>query len=527
MSLFALLLFAAAIAFGVGKWMRLPPIPLLVVMGLGLRQWADYAEVSVPQDLLRSMIDIGLAVLVFTAGVDLSPRHIRGRERMVFIVATSQFLVLGGAGIVTALLLDYSFTTALYIGSALSASSTLVVVKLLQQRRQMFEPFGRLVLGVLLMQDVFIVFILVFLLGAPEDWTSLQQWGGLLSNLGTTVLLGLLAAVLHRWCVPWFTRKVKLDDEELMLSALALLFVFTGLSALLGLPFVVGGFFAGFALSAFPMNGLVRGMLGSLSGFFLALFFICIGAIIVIPGLQTLGHVLLLAVVLLVTTLLLVTVIAERVGFSTRASIEAALLLSQTSEFSLLLALMGMLAGQMSSEVFSAIVLLTVLTMTLTPFIARDAVAWRLMRLHPKYRNRTVEAEALCGHALMLGYGRAGKKSHDMLKDMGYAVIVIDDDAAVVRRLLDDGVQCIQGDGSDERILRKASADNAALVLASMRRTRDSEKVLRYLAAKKVPVFVRTFEESEALEVEALGGRALRTADLSTKQFMQWWGLNS
>ena len=167
MSGFAILLIAAAIAFGLAKLFRLPPIPLLMLSGVGLHALANIWAIDVPEALLGEMIEIGLAVLVFTAGVELSPRRMRGGTREISIVAVTQFVLLGAAGVLTARLLGYDLTTALYLGCALSASSTLVVVRHLQSRRQMFEPFGRLVLGVLLLQDVFIILLMVALLKSP------------------------------------------------------------------------------------------------------------------------------------------------------------------------------------------------------------------------------------------------------------------------------------------------------------------------------------------------------------------------
>jgi Kef-type K+ transport system membrane component KefB len=111
---YAILLLAAAIAFGLAKLLRLPAIPLLMLSGVGLRALADSLAIEVPPRLLQEMIEIGLAVLVFTAGVDLSPRRMRGRAKPVALVAVTQFVSLGIAGVLTALLLDYSLMTALY-----------------------------------------------------------------------------------------------------------------------------------------------------------------------------------------------------------------------------------------------------------------------------------------------------------------------------------------------------------------------------------------------------------------------------
>ena len=516
----AILLLAAAIAFGLARWSRLPVIPLLMLSGVGLGMLADAGGVEVPETLLSEMIEIGLALLVFTAGAELSPRRMRGRTRPIIIVALSQFLVLGLAGVLTAIALGYELTTAFYLGCALSASSTLVAVRHLQTRRQMFEPFGRLVLGVLLLQDVFIILIMVALVKAPEG--SLVAVFSVIKALG----LGVLALAMHKWLVPWVTRKVKLDDEELMLGALAVLFAFSEMAYLLELPFLVGALLAGFALSAFPMNGLVRGMLGSLSGFFLALFFISVGAYLTLPGVAMLWHSLVFIVVLIVVTVVLVAIVAEAVGYSTRASIETGILLSQTSEFSLLLALSGVVTGQISNELFSMIALITVSTMTLTPFISRNNVAWTLMKLHPRYRKGEQDCEALANHAVLLGYGRAGARLVQYFKAHHVPVVVVDDDAAVIRKLIARRIPCIQGDGSDIRTLKQAHCREARVVVCSMRRMRDAEEALAYLKGTQAKVLVRTFEPEEVAFVEAAGGYAVRTVRASTKVFLEWFEEN-
>ena len=520
MTAIAILLLAAAIAFGLSKLLRLPAIPLLLLSGAGLNVLAGHAAYKVPQDLISEMIQIGLAVLVFTAGVELSPRRMRGRTRALTILALTQFFMLGACGVLTAVFLGYSWMTALYLGCALSASSTLVVVRHLQQRRQMFEPYGRLVLGVLLLQDIFIILIMVALLKSPQGWLMLCN------GVANAVAMGIFALGVHRWLVPYIVKRMKLDDEELMLAALAALFAFSTMAHLLDLPFLVGAFFAGFAISAFPMNGLVRGMLGSLSGFFLALFFISAGAFLTIPSLEILGHSLIFMVVLILVTVFLVAIVAEVLGYSSRAAVEAGLLLSQTSEFSLLLALTGVASGQVTAEIFSMIALITVSTMTLTPLISRESVALRLVKWHPRYRSGEAACEVMQNHAVLLGYGRAGPRTVTALKERGISMVVVDEDAGVIRQLIAQGIPCVQGNGSDLRTLERAHCREAKVVFCSMRRTRDAQLALNYLKDSPVKVIVRVFETFEEDMVRATGGQPVQTAFAAAAQFLEWTEVN-
>jgi Kef-type K+ transport system membrane component KefB len=515
-----LLLLAAALAYGLSRATRLPVIPLLLIAGFGLQLLAEWGEVEITGEALRHVIELGLAFLVFAAGIDLSPERLKGRERAIFHVGFWQFFVLGWIGIAVALALGYPLIPALYLGCALSASSTLVVIRQLQQRQCRFEPFGRLVVGVLLLQDVLIVFFLVVLARAAEGWLPT------FIDLGYLSLLVVAAAILHFRIVPWVVRQLHLDDEERLLFALTMLFLFIIMAEKTGLPYIVGGFLAGFALSAFPMNGLIRGMVDSLNSFFVALFFIGIGFLCTFPPAIYFAHAALFVVVLIVVTIVLVTFIAERMGFSTKASIESGVLLSQTSEFSLMVMLAGVASGQISQEVFSMFALITVGTMALTPYLARDSVVWYLMRLHPKARRRGHKLSELKQHAIIIGYGQTGAKSLRVFQDAGVAVIVVDDDPAVIHALRQEGVACIEGDGSQSSVLQEANAEKARFILLTLRGRSNIDSLLQKLEQYPAAVLVRTFDPETKAMAESHHAVVVDAIMAGTEALEGWFALN-
>src|SRR5690606_37267150 len=146
---------------------------------------------------------------------------------------------------------------------------------------------------------------------------------------------------------------------------------------------VVGSLLAGLALARFPVNGVVRIGLALIGDFFTALFFTALCALVQIPTGEQLFPAALLSVTAVVLTVPLVAVVAERAGFSAKPAIEAGLLLSQTSEISLVVGLAGILQGDIDRDTFTVIILVSVATMLLTPFLATDRVAWWLVKLHP------------------------------------------------------------------------------------------------------------------------------------------------
>lgn len=527
MNFFAILLLTAAAAYGIARWLKLPSLPLLIASGMALNLSglvpADLASGGIENGdshagAAMRILEFGLVFLVFASGVELAPRRFASHGRTVAWVGVVQFAVFAAIGITTARwVAGFSGLESLYIGFGLAASSTIVVLRQLRMRQAMFEPFGRVVTGVLLLQDAALVAVIVVLSRVS------QGAGSLALGLGESMLLGTVAWIAQRRLIPALVRKAKPDEESLLLWLVAVLFLFVGIAFALGLPPIVGAFAGGFAFSAFPLNGLVRGQLSSVVDFFHALFFVALGALIGIPALPQWGTAIQFSLIVILFTPPLVTAVAEWRGMHTRSSIETGLLLAQSSEFSLLLGLSGLALGHVSTAGFEVLALTTIITMTITPFLGQESVARWLLPLHP-FRRRVKEIQSPTGHIVVLGFGKAGMWTIKPLLKAGEHVLVVDDDAVVCGELADQGIDVLRGDGSDEHMLERAGAAKARLVICSMRRTSDALKVLQSL--KGVPVLVRVFEKFEAEAVERAGGIPILNAEAAADTFMAWFNAN-
>ena len=505
----AILLAGAAVGLGLARWLKLPAIPLLIVAGVLL----SLADVLPPAELLQDSLLLGLTFLVFLSGVELSPRRVGRQRRAALQVGAAQFFILGGLGLIASLALGFALAQAMYLALALSASSTLVVVRILRSRKQMFEPFGRLVIGVLLLQDLLVILLIPAVVRVPEGAVAA------VTGLAAALALTGLALVTLRWITPLIVTRLSLDDEGTLLVALAILFAYLGLAELLNLPLVAGAFLAGVSLSAFPVSGIMRAQLNSLSDFFAALFFTALGGSLVLPSLAGLAQAGVLAAVVLLATPPLVTMVAERAGHSARSAIESGLLLAQKSEFSLIVGLQALAFGHIDQEIFSIIALITVATMILTPFISTDRATWRLMAFHPVRRGLHVR-EDLHDHVLLLGCGDNGMPLLETLVSAGHEVLVVDDDPAVIERLREGEVPAIRGDGADLEVLRAAGATRARLVISTMRRPQDHLALLDLVQG--VPVVVRVFEPDDAAAISLRGGTPILYSHAAADEFVRW-----
>lgn len=504
----AVLLAAAAAAHALARALRIPAIPTLLLVGVLLA-----ATGALPAALLEEVIILGVTFLLFVTGVELNPRRAGAQRRAAVRVGIGQFVALAAAGFALALALGFPPLDATYLALALTASSTLVTVRLLRRRRRMFEPFGRLVLGVLLVQNLLVVVFIPVVTRLPAG--PLEVGRGLLS---TAALLA-LAYAAHRWVAPRLLR-LDGDEEPLLIGLLVLLFVFIGVADALGLPLVAGAFLAGVTLSDFPMNGVARSQLGSIGDFFSAVFFTALGALVSVPSPAELANALVLAFLLVLVTPPLVAAIAERTGLVARPALEAGLLLAQASELSLVVVLHGLLEGQVGSTVFTIVALVTVVTMLTTPLVASDRVVWRLLRLHP-LRARGAAAPPRSGHILVLGAGTTGMPLVETLLGSGHDVVVVDDDPAVVGRLRQADVPCVRGDASDLEVLGRAHARRARMIISTIRRPADNARLLEY--AHGVATLVRVFGDADAAWVRRLGGSPVLYSAAAADGLLRWF----
>jgi Kef-type K+ transport system membrane component KefB len=512
MSTLALLLVAAAISHALARGLRLSALPMLILSGFVLARLGLLPD----DEIVSNILVLGASFLLFVAGTELNPRRI-GRHRMAAMhIGLVQFAVLGLGGFVIAIGFGYGVVPSLFVALAMAASSTLVVVRILQQRQQMFEPFGRTVLGVLLLQDVLVILLI------PLVSRMTAGMDAMLAGFGATVILVGLTIVCVQWLAPRFVLHMQADEESLLLGILALLFVFIALAAVFGLPLMVGAFLAGVALSAFPTSGLVHGQLKSISDFFTAIFFTALGAIVVIPSPDVLLQTLVFAALIIVLTPVLVTLIGEAAGLSARPALESGLILAQTSEFSILIGLQALVLGTLAPEIFTVIVLVTVITMILTPFLATDAVTWRLMRFHPlRLGTEYGRGEPPADHVLMLGCSENAMPLLETLILAGYQVFVVDEDPSIIETLIRNEVPCLRGDVSDGEVLERAGIERARIVISMARQMQDNRAALRHAA--RIPVIVRVFESAEAEQIRQGGGIPVSNAEAAADSFLEWF----
>lgn len=512
------ILAVAALLYAVSRATRLPEIPLLIVGGAILAFLGTIPEVPDPlpdREFVLGMLEVGLVFMLFVAGMDMSPGRVGDQRGIAMIVGVVQFAVLALLVSWLALRVNYELVEALYVGLAVSASSTLVVVRQLKIRREMFEPSGRMILGVLLLQDVLIVGALVFLAAVTHETIS-----EMLVSLEAAAGLAVATVILARWVMPPVVKRYRDDDETLLLVVLATLFAFTGVAFLTGLPLVVAAFLAGLSLSGFPARTLVRGLLSSLSDFFLVIFFISLGALLQLPSLRAVLEALAVVLIVLVVTPLLVAYAAEKTGMTARGALKSGLLLAQTSEFSLVVALLGLETGQIGEELFSVIVMVTVVTMMVTPLWSSDGFVRWLMRFHPTPGPKTTIPERN-DHVVVVGGGTAGTVLARRFAGAGVEVVIVDSDPMVVRHFHHQDLDAVWGDAEERATLNEAGVDKARAVVVTTGDPHHLE-VVQEQVGSEMPIWFHVFEPEQAAWARERGARTVTYAEEGAESVVAW-----
>jgi Kef-type K+ transport system membrane component KefB/Trk K+ transport system NAD-binding subunit len=473
------------------------------------------AGVSVPVDgaVVRDGLLISATFLVFAVGAEIERKPLRPYRWVALGPRIDDaHRVTAAVGALLWAMMDLNGWTAIYWVTALSASSTLLVFDLLRSREQLFEPTGRVVSATALMQDLIVILTLaVFVALAPTT----PHPGGILAGVAGLAVAGWLVS---RWVAP-FVERVKLDEEERLLFILLVLFGFAAVARRTGGALVTGAYFAGLAISRFPVGDMARGYLKSFSDFFTTIFYVTLGLLITVPSSrQVMTEIVFVTVIVFVRPLFLLPLM-RRSGLTVHSSIEAVTLLAQAGELAVIVAIVGVELGHLGEATLGAVVAVVAVTTSIVPWLSSDRVTWRLTRGYP-FGRKVVFDKAPTDHVLLLGCGETGSRVLAALCQTSSPVVVIEGDPAVVQALAQKGVFALRGDAADPEVLREAQADQATVILSTMRRAQDN---VRLLANVRGPaVFVRVFSEQEANQIRELGGHPIVEAEVAAQALLGW-----
>lgn len=511
-SQFALLLVAASGCAFVAKFFKQPLLIGYILAGAIL----GVSGVIHSADSLAILSSVGITLLLFLLGLEMDVKEIPTIGKPAVITGIGEILITALVGFGLTRMLGIAPIPALYISVALTFSSTIIMVKLLSEKKDLHSLYGRLSVGYLLVQDLVAVFILMFLSGLK---------GGEVGAVGYSliflkgVILITLTILMAKYILPLIFEKYAASSPELLfISSIAWALGFAALVAgPFGFTLEIGGFLAGLALSNLPEHLQIASRAKSLRDFFLVIFFVLLGAELLMYGnfLQVLFPAFILSAFVLLINPIIVIIILGALGYRKRTSFMAGLIVAQISEFSLIMMALGQSLGHVNQSDVSLVVVVGVITMTVSTYmILGSEKIYRYVlpflyvfeKKHPKEKVLSRETD-LTDHIVLIGCDRTGRSLVSYFKAKKIPFVVVDFNPRVYQQLVADGVSVIFGDVNDAEILEAAHIESSSLVISTIGNFPDNKTLLSYIyKLKNHPLVICTSAgKHEALKLYESG----------------------
>jgi len=454
-----LLVMAAAIGL-FGTLLRQPLIVSFIAVGLIAGPSAlDVVHSDEQIDLLS---ELGIAVLLFLVGIKLDVKLVRSLGKVALLTGLGQVLFTSVFGYLIGLALGLGSVTSLYVAVALTFSSTIIIVKLLSDKREIDSLHGQIALGFLIVQDIVVMLAMIVLsaigIGAIEGGG--HGGGSVLSVLASGAAMLALVVLFVRYIADPLTERLARAPELLVIFAIAMAAMFAAIGDFVGLGKEVGGLLAGIALASTPYRETIAARLAPLRDFLLLFFFIALGATLDLSLLGThVTGVIIFSLFVLIGNPLIVLVIMGTMGYRKRTGFLAGLTVAQISEFSLIFIAMGVSIGHVTEDALGLVTMVGLVTIATSTYMITYshqlyAVFEPLLGIFERKGTPREPSDAsthqACGYQLIIfGLGRFGTAIGLRLKKRGIRVLGVDFNPQAVRRWRDLGLEADFGDASD------------------------------------------------------------------------------
>jgi Kef-type K+ transport system membrane component KefB len=531
---------AAAALLALVSWrLRQPLILAYLVTGVVIGPSQVGLDLVKDQASIQTVAEIGLILLLFIIGLEIDLKKLASAGAPVLLTGALQVPICIALGWGFFYLIGVRNTQGnyalLYLAACMSLSSTLVVVKLLYDKYELDTLPGRITLGVLVIQDLWAVAMIAVqpnLLNPDLLPLAFSLWKGALLVVG--------GLALSKYVLPYLFRAVAKAPELVLVSALAWCFFLAGIASYIGLSREMGALIAGISLSTFPYNLDVMAKAVSIRDFFVTLFFVALGMQIPVPSLHVIEIALAASAFVIISRLSVVPILyALRLGH--RASLLPAINLAQVSEFSIVIASLGLARcitevngvctqHQIGPDVLTIVIITFAITSVTSTYMINSSHAvqrilsrgLKLVRVRDLDVGETApeRSEARSETMVFLGFFRGASSILLDLENDGNAVeaqvlldkiLVIDFNPTVMRELRRRGISCVYGDIAHADTLRHAGIENAELVVSSITddilRGTSNLRLLRNVraACPKARVMLTTDHFPQALEFYEAG----------------------
>ncbi len=463
----ALIIGLAAILALVFRLIKQPPMIAYLLTGIIAGPLA-LNLIGPESEIITVFAHIGVALLLFIVGLSLDFRVLKEVGKVSVLAGITEIMITGGIGLLLAWGVGFSNIGALYLGAALAFSSTVVVVKMLSDKKEIDTLHGRIALGILIVEDFVaaLVLMVIPLLNGGTALNAVSQVGAILALLAGIALLSLLV-------LPKFLDYLAKNQEVLFLFGVGWALLVATIFDFLGFSLEIGALIAGISLAHTRYTMELGSKMKPLRDFFVVLFFVFFGSQLAVGITWSLFAVALLLSLFVVLGKPIIVMTALRIfGYKKRTNFLAGISLAQISEFSLIIVLLGYTLGHISQEIISVAVLIAIITIGLSSYsmyysnVIFSKIGYFLNVFEGYHVSRMQKKKSY--DVVVFGYHRMGSKIVETLKKMQMNFIVVDYNPKAIFDLNEQKIDCVYGDAADRNSLREMGLGKAKLVISTI-----------------------------------------------------------
>jgi len=506
-----LLVVVASLLGIIGKFLRQPPLIAYIFSGLLLGYFG--LNIAENKETLDIISEIGIILLLYIAGLEIKFKQFLKTGKTAFIIGEGHDIIMMSIGMgIGYFLLGFNFLQSFYLGLALTLSSTIVVVKALEQRKEIEAPHGRVLMGTMLLQDL-------VAMGSLAVFIAISKGGSPGVEIALTLLKGAIVFVVlylfGKYIMGKLFERIAGHIELVFLAGLMWAFVGVLFAHYIGFSKEIGAFIAGMSIAHLPFAFEIKDKTRSIQDFGLLLFFFTIGATVSISKdiIFSWTFALLVLFVLLATPIIS-GAIASFLALEKKRNFLIGVMPIQVSEFSLIVVAIGLKLGQINEYIFSLVTAITVATIILSSGI--------LANLNPLYRKiedyleflewKVVKKEDveedIKGHAILLGMGNLGEHIAAYLKKKKMKVVVVDWLPDRIEKAEKLGCEIFYGDAGDPDVWEEIKADKAKIIISTIGNNQDDDvNIYNWIKKKNKNVYLisETNIPEDAKELNKLG----------------------
>jgi Kef-type K+ transport system membrane component KefB/Trk K+ transport system NAD-binding subunit len=469
-----------AVVLGIiGQKLKQPLIIMFLVTGI--LAGPGGLGLVVAEGTIDLLAQIGIALLLFIVGLKLDLNLIKSIGPVALATGVAQIVLTAVVGLVLDVVLGMSFVEALYVSLALTFSSTIIVVKLLSDKKEIDSLHGQIALGLLIVQDLVAIIALVAIttLGTDLSVGSSPFLPYLVMGAKGTGFL-IVAALIGTFVIPRLTSHLARSQELLVLFSIAWAIILGALSEYLGFTMEVGAFIAGVTLASTHYRDSIGAKLTTMRDFLLLFFFIGLASHLYWA---TMGTWVITAIILSVFVLIgkpvIVMVVMGLMGYRRRTGFLAGLSIAQISEFSLVIGVLGLSLGHISEKTMGVITLVGIITIFASSYmILYSGQLYRVLsgplkvfEKRESFREMAISSEDLPERTdvIMMGVGQYGSNMAESLLKRGKRIVCVDYDPEVLRIWSRKGVPVLYGDMADMEIQDNLPLESTDWVVSTVR----------------------------------------------------------